>query len=123
MKNNIENISIKIIVSDPWDFVTAEGSGPFRAQIIKTTKEESGRLRALIKLDTPIMFDKLTYEYLVAENRHLQHPLDEIVSGTKIPCSLTVTSPERAKSSNPTDLSWWRGGGTLTATIELDSTN
>lgn len=28
--------TVKLVVSDPWDFVSTVGSGPFEAQIVET---------------------------------------------------------------------------------------
>ncbi|MCX6013532.1 MAG: hypothetical protein NTV30_09030 [Chloroflexi bacterium] len=122
MTKEINNLPIIIIVSDPWDFVTKNGSGPFRACILTSNKDESDRLRALIKMDIPIIYNNLRYEYLIAESRYYQPAIDEIINGGKIPCSLTVIPYEKATSQSPTDLSWWRGGGNLRATIEIVKT-
>lgn len=64
----LDGMSVQLIVSDPWDFVTAAGSGPFRAGIVEL--DGSSPTRMLPKLKTPIEYRNIRCEFLVASPRH-----------------------------------------------------
>ena len=116
----LEGLSISIIVSDPWDFCTAHGTGPFRAKILRTGRDdETGHLKALIELDHPLVFQAVEYRYLVSEDASYERPLESLLARSEADCGMAVISQERVDSSNPLDLSWWRGGPALTGTIKI----
>ena len=74
MRTRIEGISVAVTVSDPWDFVTVHGSGPFIGKITKisTINPVQGWGKdpaAIIRLDKPLVFKDLEYKYLIASPR------------------------------------------------------
>jgi hypothetical protein len=72
--------TVKLVVSDPWDFVSAVGSGPFEAQIVETEGAVTID-KALIKLAEPLDYAGNVIEYLVATPRHTNQTLDAISDG------------------------------------------
>jgi len=118
MKKKLEGMSVAVMVSDPWEFGTAHGVGPFTAKVVKTGKDESGLLKALLRLDVPIVFEGVRYEFIVAESRAVSHPIEGLAHGSSAFCSMTAISSDQANSSKPLDVSWWRGGGALIGSVE-----
>jgi len=117
MKKKLEGMSVAVMVSDPWEFGTAHGVGPFTAKVVKTGKDESGLLKALLRLDVPVVFEGVRYEFIVAESRAVSHPIEGLAHGSSA-CSMTAISSDQANSSKPLDVSWWRGGGALIGSVE-----
>lgn len=120
----ISGRSVFILVSDPCDFVTAHGAGPFRGQILKagTISARSGwskSLSFLIRLDSPLVFENEAYEYLVASPSHLGEQITDILKGAPVHCGFVRIAEDRAISTSPFDMNWWQGGGGLLGTIEL----
>ena len=118
MNKKLEGMSVTIMVSDPWEFGTVHGVGPFKAKVVKIGKGESGQLKALLRLDMPIAFEGVRYEFLVAASRSVSQPIEGLAHGSSAFCSMIAISPEQANSSKPLDVSWWRGGGALIGSIE-----
>ena len=111
---------VAIIVSDPWELVTAVGSGPFLAEILMVAAVGSGSddEGALIKLVKALRFEGGDWEYFVATTRHRGDGLSDLLSGKEVICNLTAISKAQASSAAPVDTSWWRGGLGLIGTLQ-----
>lgn len=119
MSLELEGLSIRVVVSDPWEFGTVHGTGPFTGKILKvgTNPNQPGKTAALVKLDRPLLFDGVQCEFFVAQSRLASDFIEAIATGATVGCGLTCIPPERAYSSDPLDLSWWRGGVGLIASL------
>lgn len=81
MNPDLRVIPVHLVVSDPWEFVSAVGSGPFAGQIVAT--EGAGQVeRALIRLDRPLDYAGNVVEYLIATPRHTNQTLDRLSDAT-----------------------------------------
>jgi hypothetical protein len=123
MNKKLEGMSVTIMVSDPWDFGTVHGNGPFYGVILKVgiitpTSGWGSALAALIRLNATLIFEEVEYEYLVASPRLQSREINAIARGEMVPCGMVRIPPERAISSDPFDLNWWRGGGALDGSLE-----
>ena len=106
--------AIEIIVSDPWDFVTDHGGGPFAAVVDRI---ESDRL--LVHLDLSIEYGGQAFDYLVVSPRaECDDIADLAVAGRTINCGLVGVSSGAARSNHPCDLESWRGGLALLGSIK-----
>lgn len=119
-----EGHRISIVVSDPWDFGTVHGTGPFVGVVLaeKGFEEDISR-NALIKLDAPLEYKGVLCEYFVADARSQGDSLGSISGRKTVPCALTQVPEEHIQSHDPFDLSWWRGGIALLADISVYSQN
>ncbi len=119
MQKQLKGMRVVLTVSDPWEFGTAHGTGPFFAAIIGVDMTgdygDIGK-RLLLRLATVIVFEGTSCEYLVAQPRFRGDTLLALPE-KPVNCNLTAISAERAVSSSPLDLSWWRGGVVLIATV------
>ena len=117
---SLVGLPIKITVSEPWDFGTMHGTGPFAGQILfvgSDPNRSEKRAAALVKLDKPLLFEGVTCEFFVAQPRLKNQSIETITTGGSVECGLTCISTERARSANPLDLNWWRGGVGLTGSL------
>lgn len=106
---------IEITVSDPWDFVTECGSGPFPATVLRAGSDGSKEVPdLLISLDSPPRFQNTECKLFVARPRATPSKGSRLQD---MPVALTLIPEERLKSENPLDLSWWRGGIGLIGTL------
>jgi len=71
----------------------------------------------LVRLEAPIIVDGIMRQYFVANARYLGASMEDIDAGVVVDCGLTWISEERAQSERPLDVSWWRGGLALLATV------
>jgi len=93
-------------VSDPWEFGSEHGAGPFAASI--DTASPQG---LILKLASPLTYKGLIFRSVVATARHDDKPLDTITDHGFTPVNLTPiplhqdTSPEDAFGA----AAQWRG--------------
>ncbi len=115
--------TLSITVSDPWEFVTEHGSGPLEATVIEEAlnAEAPEGNALLLKLLAPINHAATICEYFVAAERSSGDRFSDLLRGRAVNCGLTRISRERAQSANPFDLSWWRGGLALLASLRTTS--
>jgi hypothetical protein len=119
-KTNLLDKKIDIVLVDPWDFVTVNGSGPFVADVLQFGHDSSTKTPALLlELHLPLKCAAEECKFFMATARHDGVALAELETGKRIVCNLTVIPEEKAKSPNPFDLSWWRGGTAVIADLSL----
>jgi len=104
-------VRVVLSLSDPWELGEALGWRPIRGVV---THQELDSW--LIKIDAPFVHSDLEYQYVVISARHSGASLDQLRS-QQVPCNVVRTTPERAQSETPCDVSWWRGGGAIIGTI------
>ena len=117
---SLVDLPIKITVSEPWEFGTLHGTGPFAGRVLYLASDPNRsekRAAALIRLDKPLLFEGVTCEFFVAQSRLKNQSIETITNGVPVECGLTCVSSEHARSANPLDLSWWRGGVGLTGSL------
>jgi hypothetical protein len=111
-----------LVVSDPWEFGTENGTGPFPFEIVRVgdPAKPDERDSVLIRLLEPIRFRSTTWEFFAASPRHVGASIADLSAGRDIGWNLTGIPADRLAS--PFDLSWWRGGGAaLIGTLRLAS--
>ncbi len=116
---NLVGIEVIIVVSDPWEFLTEHGTGPFIATVIQIGADQyvPGKKAILLQLKNPLIYNGLTCEYFIASPRLEGRNITALATGGEVYCGLTRIPADRAISSDPFDLSWWRGGVALVATL------
>jgi hypothetical protein len=118
-KANLVGMEVAIVVSDPWEFGTVHGTGPFFATVLQIGPNEwNPRTDAiLLRLESPLIYKGVTCEYFVACPRVEGGDVNALATDAEVDCALTQTPSDRAHSPTPFDLSWWRGGIGLTGTV------
>lgn len=71
---NLLNLSVAIVVSDPWEFGSECGIGPFTGTVTDTTPE-----KLVIRLSAPIHYRGKTLKTVVAQTRHAGDELQMIM--------------------------------------------
>jgi hypothetical protein len=112
---------VLVLVSDPWAFSDEVRENPFRARVIACSQDQSVKTGAmLLQVVSPFRFGGELCEFFVASRRH-EEPASGPRNWTECSFSLTLVSRERALGSTPFDLSWWRGGVGLLASLSARS--
>lgn len=109
-----------LVVSDPWDFGTENGTGPFPFKIVQVgdPQKPDQRDSVLIRLLTPVQHRSKFWEFFTAAPRHVEASLADLSAGREVGWNLTGIPVQRLVA--PFDLSWWRGGGAaLIGTLKL----
>lgn len=102
---------VDLTVSDPWEFGTECGDGPFRGRVI----DSSGDALA-IRLEAPLRFQGMQLATVIVRPRHTGESMDVLVSARRLSANLLFLT------SSVTSLSAFKcsGGGVAaigTATV------
>lgn len=94
---------IDVEISDPWDFGTAHGTGPFQGCLIKffASQEYGADKLGVVKLDEPLDFQNMRYEYLLVQSRHVDTQVAEIENGKRVLCNLSAISEASTNATDP----------------------
>ena len=103
-----------ILVSDPWDFCSECGSGPFHAVVDRVRQ---GTL--LVRLDSPVSYHGARLEYLVVSPRYAGGIEQSLLAGQVVPVGMTWIDGTGVSEKDPFDLSWWRGGPAFLGSFRL----
>lgn len=65
--SDLVSADVRIVVSDPWDFVTQHGSGPFSGKALRVGDDYwAHRGNAMLfQLKVPVVFKGITCEYVI----------------------------------------------------------
>ena len=73
---------VELVPSDPWDFVTENGSGPFLGDVLrKDLVDPTGRVSWLLRLEKSVRDEGDSFQYVAASPRFVEHSLTEIYQG------------------------------------------
>ena len=108
----IKDIINKKVVIFENDFVTENSF----AKIIDISIDNE---QLLLQLDKIVTCETNIYNYVIATQRHVGRGLERLERGLTFGCGLNWISDARYNPANPFDLSWWRGGATAIASIQL----
>jgi hypothetical protein len=116
-------LSVDVVVSDPWDFATPDGSVRFPARIARAETFAAGadEERLLIELDDPFVWQGNSYRFFAASERSGHGLTEDLIHGRSVDASLVAISNERVSSPDALDVSGWRGGLAARATLEPHS--
>jgi hypothetical protein len=106
---------VVIKLSDPWEMGEALGW-----PAISGTVAHSEAASWLVELDRPFVHANAEYRFLVVSSRHEDKSLANAVSEDVL-CNIIRTTPERASSESPCDVSWWRGGHAMIGSVRADA--
>jgi hypothetical protein len=85
-------LSVRISISDPWDFYTE--NGPFATgKIIDFTAVTAWKFR--IELDAPLKFKSLVANQVYAGFRHRNETIDRFLSGEEVSCNFSNIPDEK----------------------------
>lgn len=118
--SELVGLAIDLVVNEPWDLTSSDGSVRFAGIIAKAVTFASGAddERLLIRLLKEAEWRGNSYGSFVASHRHNHGFADDLLRGYPVECSLVAVSEEAVLSSDPVDTSDWRGGLAIRATIE-----
>jgi hypothetical protein len=103
-----------LTVSDPWEFVTQRGAGPF-----EVTVKGASSTAVFLRLANAFTFDGEEWTYVSATPRHKASQPADLLHQGKLHVNVIRVS-EDVQHSDPESFGWkqYRGGGhMLTATL------
>ncbi len=116
MTNTLEKTDVIIQLSEPWDLGEILKWKPLEGVILKE-KIEQLNSSIIIQLEEPFDYKNVSCEYFVASPRYEGDSFENLKGRKGIFSGLTRISKEQFNSSDPFDLSWWRGGIALLGEI------
>jgi hypothetical protein len=81
------NAQVDVLVSDPWEFGTACGTGPFPGAVVAASDSEF-----VIQLAQPVTFEGESITTIVARTRHVSDSPDMLFRGA-MPANFILQSP------------------------------
>jgi hypothetical protein len=106
--NELKGRQVTFQVSDPWDFGTEHGVGPFPASI-----EAASQQGLLLQLAKPLVYKGLPFRFVVATPRHEDSPLEAIADQKVVPTNLTPVPETAGEGSHSESMfeaaAHWRG--------------
>lgn len=98
-------------LSDPWEMGEALGWPAILGTVVHTDATSW-----LVEIDRPFVYANAEYRFLVVSVRHVGKSLANADS-EHASCNMIRTTPERASSASPCDVSWWRGGHAMIGSV------
>jgi hypothetical protein len=83
---------IRFVINEPWEVVTANGSGPFPGTVVAV--EEGGHSTTVVKLDRPISYEATTARFFLASARHKGKTFDGSPSRSEYCNIVSLTDAE-----------------------------
>jgi hypothetical protein len=109
---SLRGLPAELVVSDPWELVGENGSAHFEVEIVNVDTHADGaeRERALVRLQTPVIWQDRHFRHLVVQDRHGHGIVDELLAGRPVECSALGVTDEQAAGESPWGADKWRGG-------------
>ena len=107
--DDLRGMRVELVISDPWDFVSVVGSGPFRAAVVDAMLCDTSIDAVLLKLETQLVYEDYICEYLITTPRHEDDDFGHLLSGQSIHANAQCL--QGPASEWQTFSAKWRGGG------------
>jgi hypothetical protein len=111
---------VDMVVSDPWELTTPDGSNIFPASVRLAETFASGAVeeRLLIELRTPVSWRGETYRYFSVSERNGHGLVDDLRRGRSVECRAIAVAGDGPPTAEMLDTSDWRGGLAANATVQ-----
>ena len=104
---------LTVTISDPWEFGTECGVGPFAGRI-----EDLENTRLLLKLNYPICFRKVNLLSAISQLRYVNSSFDDLLLGRSLATNL-VLLPISPRTLNEISAEEFRRGIAAVGTVKL----
>ena len=112
MEKTLEQQSIIVKLSDPWDLGERLNWEPLSAVVVAVDNNSIPE-KIILRMIDSFEYENVQCEYFVASPRHEGGRLNDIQRNKGVICGLTRIPDERLQLADPFDLKWWRGGPAL----------
>ena len=113
--------AVALMISDPWDFGTECGVGPFYGRVTDSgTKRiaDEDVQRALVTLDRPINYSNTKHVSAICSVRHEGAALEDLDTGSKVSVNITLL-PKEAKTFREISGDEFRKGFAAIGSLQL----
>jgi len=112
---------LAIDVSEPWELAREQGDPPLVADVrqFQTSSPGDGQGSLLLELRGALDFRGVGYKLLVARLRDKSAQSHPLPAGARFEADL-YGIPLSKEVKDPFDLSWWRGGLGMVASLQID---
>ena len=86
-RKNLKGSRVALVISDPWEFGSECGTGPFVGNI---KDEDSGK--TLVRFDKAISYGGTNYPLCICSPRHQGKDISDILNGEKIAANMMLIS-------------------------------
>lgn len=86
-RKNLKGSRVALVISDPWEFGSECGTGPFEGNI---KDEDSGK--ALVRFDKAISYGGTNFSLCICSPRHQGKDISDILNGEKIAANMMLIS-------------------------------
>ena len=111
---------VTIAISDPWDLGESIAWQPVPGTLIELRDDDRGG-RALVRLDSPLEYEGMSYAHVVASPRHEGGSLRNVDAGEAVFCGLIGIREQQANSPEALETTGWRGGLGFVGTVQLEA--
>lgn len=113
-KTRLVGLRLRFIVSEPWEFEAKNGFCSLDGKVVRANDEA-----LMFQSDKKVIVGTGAYDTFICSARLECGFLDMLTHGNDLWCSATGLPQEKINSSDPFDLSWWRGGGGVIGTLSV----
>jgi hypothetical protein len=94
---------IEIEISDPWEFSSSHGTGPFQGRLMSFFESEAYGMDKLgvAKFDTLLDCQGGRCDHLLLQSRYVDFPIVEVENGNNVICNLSAISEASAQGTDP----------------------
>jgi hypothetical protein len=118
MRTATGKVKIKVVIGEPWELAGTADAEPLLAEVLDVApRGDEGEAAILIRLKQRFRHEGAEGEYFVATSRYEGDDLLDLLNGRSIVSNLTAITASQAQSADPLDLTGWRGGLVLVATM------
>lgn len=111
--------TIAVSISEPLEVAGVADTAPQVAEVLRVGVETGGGNDAsiLLRLKHPFSHEGIERQYFVVVTRYEGDDLLDLLRGEAIVCNLASAPAAQVQSADGLDLTAWRGGLVLTATL------
>lgn len=113
----ISDKQFELSVSDPWDFVTNYGAGPFRMLGIAISDDQRSML---VRLAPTLTIESDILEYFLVQMRYDKSQI-ELSMNSVMHCNVIHIETGKVDFNNLNQMNKWRGGMMLIGGVRLVS--
>lgn len=112
--DNLIGTKLLFTVSEPWAFEDDNGFCSFEVEVMAVEGDS-----LFLQGSQKVRIGSSEYDSFICSPRLEGGSISQLKNKLDLWCSSTALPQDKANSTNPFDLSWWRGGGALIGSLSV----